>query len=220
MSHLLESVRVFIFDFDGTLAELNIDFPLMKKRIVALAARFGIDLSQYSRLYVLELVDAAAKIEGIKTEEVEKFRTAAHKLIKKIELEAARKASLLPGIREMLEYLRLRDVGISIITRNCEEAVKMVFPEIEAFCDLLLPRGKVRNVKPDKEHLLSALRFFGTAPAYSCVVGDHPMDVVMGKEAGAFAIGVLTGTHTDEELRAAGADLILPSAAHISQLIP
>jgi phosphoglycolate phosphatase len=40
-------------------------------------------------------------------------------------------------------------------------------------------------------------------------VGDHPADMAAARVAGAVAVGVATGAHAPDELRAAGADLVL-----------
>jgi uncharacterized protein len=42
-------------------------------------------------------------------------------------------------------------------------------------------------------------------------VGDHPADMTSAREAGAAAVGVPTGAYTADELRAAGADVVLDS---------
>lgn len=42
------------------------------------------------------------------------------------------------------------------------------------------------------------------------VIGDTPLDIACGKANGCLTVGVATGVHGLDELRAAGADLILP----------
>lgn len=56
-----------------------------------------------------------------------------------------------------------------------------------------------------------ALRDFGTG----VYVGDHPGDVDAGHGAGAYVIAVATGSHTAEQLRAAGADTVIASLAEL-----
>ncbi len=41
------------------------------------------------------------------------------------------------------------------------------------------------------------------------VIGDTPRDVACAKPYGAMSIAVATGFHTEKELRAAGADVVL-----------
>ena len=77
-----------------------------------------------------------------------------------------------------------------------------------------------RNVKPHPEHLLLALQSLGVAPESSSMVGDHPMDIKIGKQAGTLTIGVLTGYSTSDELTKAGADIIIHRAADILGFLP
>jgi phosphoglycolate phosphatase-like HAD superfamily hydrolase len=49
------------------------------------------------------------------------------------------------------------------------------------------------------------------------VVGDHPYDISSARSAGVKAIGVLSSGHTVEELKSAGADLVLKD---ISLILP
>jgi phosphoglycolate phosphatase len=76
------------------------------------------------------------------------------------------------------------------------------------------------NVKPHPEHLLVALQSLDVAPESSSMVGDHPMDIMIGKLAGALTIGVLTGYSTSDELMRAGADIIIDKAADIIDILP
>jgi phosphoglycolate phosphatase len=64
------------------------------------------------------------------------------------------------------------------------------------------------------------LERLGVFPAQAAMVGDHPMDILVGKQAGAFTIGVLTGHTSPPALQGAGADLILDRATDITHVLP
>jgi phosphoglycolate phosphatase len=51
------------------------------------------------------------------------------------------------------------------------------------------------------------------------MVGDHPMDILMGKQAGAVTAGVTTGEGNHETLQQAGADYIADSLQELMQSI-
>ena len=65
-----------------------------------------------------------------------------------------------------------------------------------------------------------ALQSLGALPESSSMVGDHPMDIKIGKDAGTLTIGVLTGYSTSDELVKAGADIIIDKAADIIGVLP
>ena len=120
----------------------------------------------------------------------------------------------------MLGDLETRNIKAGVVTRNCQEAVREIFPDIDSFCKVVITREFAGNVKPHPEHLRITLEKLGTAPEHSVMVGDHPMDISVGKKMGTYTVGVLTGYSGTDALREAGADLIIESAAEITDYLP
>ena len=215
------SIHAVFFDFDGTLAKLNINFPLMRQAVLDLVVAYGAPLNGLSNLYVLEMIKAAQKsISEKHPKKKDAFLEEAVALITKIEIEAAKKGELISGTRDMLDELKRRNIKAGVVTRNCKSAVTMVFPDIFNYCDSVITREMTRNVKPHPEHLLVALQSLGVRPELSAMLGDHPMDIEIGKHAGTLTIGVRTGYSTSAELLKAGADIIIDKAADIIGLLP
>ena len=52
-------LKTVVFDFDGTLAKLNIDFPLMRQTVLDLISSYGVPLQSLQDHFVLEMVAAA-----------------------------------------------------------------------------------------------------------------------------------------------------------------
>ena len=53
----LENTAAVVFDFDGTLAELNIDFPALYVRLFELTEHYGVDRAALKEVYLIELID-------------------------------------------------------------------------------------------------------------------------------------------------------------------
>jgi len=51
------SMKAMIFDFDGTLAVLTIDFGLMRRRVLEWMKSFGIGEDRIHEKYLLEIID-------------------------------------------------------------------------------------------------------------------------------------------------------------------
>jgi len=216
----LQNIRAMVFDFDGTLAVLNIDFSEMRERVFELMRRYGVHEEKIEEKYLLEIIDEVVQILNQKQSSfAEEFYQEAHQTLHKIELEAAEKGRLLPAVENVLKSLRGKGLKIGIVTRNCEEAVRKVFPNIEAFCDVFLSRDSIRRVKPHPEHLTSVLKALQVSGEETVMVGDHPIDIQAGKRVGMKTIGVLTGRTKREEFEKAGADYILRDASEVSRLI-
>jgi len=217
-TRLPKSVRAVIFDFDGTLAELNIDFARMRQAVLKLIDEEGVLSEDLASLYVLEMIEAAgAKLAPTGTDRRSVFQETAFGIIRRIEMEAACRGRLLSGTLPLLEGIRRSGRKSAVVTRHCRSAVLQIFPQIDVYCDLLLTRDDVPRVKPAADHLIRSMLTLETAPRNSAVVGDHPMDMRMGKDAGTWAVGVLSGHSAEQDLRRAGADLVL---ATVADLIP
>jgi phosphoglycolate phosphatase len=213
---LIDGIKAVVFDFDGTLAKLNIDFSLMREAVLELTAGYNVPIEGLNKLFVLEMIDAGSELISINNPGNEAdYAQRANRLISTIEIEAAKKGELVEGVRQMLADLNVRNIKVGVVTRNCQEAVREIFPDIESFCKAVITREFANNVKPHPEHLIIALQKLDSAPENSVMVGDHPMDIIVGKKIGVYTVGVLTGYSGADVLREAGADLIIDSAAEI-----
>ena len=74
-------------------------------------------------------------------------------------------------------------------------------------------------LKPDPQFARHALSQLQAEAATTCLVGDSPYDVATARNAGWEFYGVTTGTHTAEELRAAGAINVYPGLAEASVVL-
>jgi phosphoglycolate phosphatase len=213
-------VRAIIFDFDGTLAVLNIDFSLMRERIMALVNHFGIEEGSIRERYLLEMIDEVYPILWEKDSSgAEEFYERAHQILHEVELKAAGEGKLILGTEAVLRMLRERRIKVGIVTRNCEESVRKVFPDIDDYCDVFISRDSVEKVKPHPDHLNSALDALKVSEKEAVMVGDHIIDIQAGKRAGMMTIGVLTGKIKREEFEEAGADYILRDVSEIYPLL-
>jgi phosphoglycolate phosphatase len=214
------SLKAILFDFDGTLARLNIDFTLMRRVVLELIGAYGVPQDGLAGLFVLEMIEAGGKhIAETRPNIPSDYRNEAYGLIESIEMDAARQGGLLDGVRPMLSELSRRAIRTGIVSRNSGAAIAAIFPDIHEHCNAVIPRERTRYVKPHPEHLLTALRALQAHPEASAMVGDHPMDIRAGKEVGLMTIGVLTGSSGPETMREASPDIILNSAPDIIGLL-
>jgi phosphoglycolate phosphatase len=213
---MLEGVRAFVFDFDGTLAIPNIDFGLMRLQVNAIAARYGVDPDQFNHLYILEMITIVAVQLGEPCAgRGGDFYRDAHDSILALEAECARTGGMLPGAVEVLQVLRQQGFKVGVVTRNSEFAVRTICAAIDTLCDVFLPREAVRFVKPHPEHLERALERLQVPAQHAVMVGDGPIDITAGKALGLKTVAVLTGGSRREALLASHPDLVLDSVADL-----
>jgi phosphoglycolate phosphatase len=213
-------IKAVVLDFDGTLAELNIDFSAMREKIFNLIEEYGVARGSLTERHILEAIDEASSLLLKRGQSLaEQFRQKAQKMLREKELEAATESSLLPGVELMLRRLRVAGVKIGIVTRNCDGAVRTICAHIESLCDAFLSRDSVERVKPDPYHLIALLDRLGVSVEDAIMVGDHLMDILVGKRMGMRTVGVLTGRTTRDQFLETGADYVLESASQLTELI-
>lgn len=210
----LPEITTILFDFDGTLATLNIDFVAMRERVLALIGDYSINPESYKDLYVLEMIETGKEaIAHSYRNDGKDFEKRAFDLVRNFEIEAAERGKLIEGVETMLIRLRERGIGTGIVTRNCLDAVQTIFPRVHDYCGSVITREFTERVKPHPDHIRVALKTLDALPDSAAMVGDHPMDMTVGKEVGTFNVGVLTGYSEESPLYDAGADIVITSAA-------
>ena len=108
----------------------------------------------------------------------------------------------MPGAAESLRYVRAAGGRTVVVSAKFTPAVHRALDEagLTALVDVVY--GEL--FAEDKATAL-------TAEGASIYVGDHPGDMAAARAANAYAVGVTTGANDEIDLRAAGADLALPS---------
>ena len=213
-------IKTVVFDFDGTLAKLNIDFKQMRDAVLKLISSYGIARNYLQTDFVLEMINTSKEILSKSSpQKAEIFTNKAIKMIEAMEIEAAINGELFPQTKELFTCLKLSGISTGVITRNCEKAIKTVFSDILFYCDVVVCRDMVKNVKPNPEHLNKALQMLNTSANTTLMIGDHPLDIQTGRNAGTYTAGVLTGHFRKSDFLNAGADLLLYKASDLLNMI-
>jgi len=221
MTSLPKSVDAVLFDLDGTLVETNIDFPLMKREALALAAQHGLDTASLVELDILGVVDTAAGmlISSGLHEEAGDLRMAAMRRLEEIEMRHARDTQEIPFARELVGRLSERGIRIGIVTRNCRRASETSLGIVGIAPDVLVCREDSERHKPHPEPLRIALEALGARPEASVMVGDHLMDIQSGKAAGMRTIGFLRDTRPPDFFDSVRPDLVVRDLAEVLRAV-
>jgi len=79
------TIKTIIFDFDGTLAKLNIDFHRMHEAVGKLILSYSITRDELHTDFVLEMIDSAAAILNQRSPHIsKKFFDEANSIMKKL----------------------------------------------------------------------------------------------------------------------------------------
>lgn len=121
-----------------------------------------------------------------------------------------------PHIEEALAELAARGINLGVLSNKFDQGVHDV---IDAYLPGMfhVKHGECADIprKPDPTGLLRSVAELGSTPDRTAYVGDSPGDVAVSRNAGTFAIGVAWGYHHADDLRAAGADVVLEDAREL-----
>ena len=211
-------IKAVIFDFDGTLAPLSLNFDNMREEIEAIAARYVCreEITELHNLYTLELIYT---IQARLKEKGSKFRSEAFEKLCALEVQAMQGGHPYPYTKDVLAALREKAMKLGIITRNCLNAVKTVFPDVERWVDTIVTRDDTDLVKPNPAHVEIALSKLGMHPYEALLVGDHPTDIMAGRAAKMRTVGVLAGRTKMDTFGEAGADHIVADIRAVLDLL-
>jgi beta-phosphoglucomutase len=128
--------------------------------------------------------------------------------------EAARGVSLLPGVRPLLEDFARRGIRQAIGSSAPRDNLDLILDLTGSrqFFQGVVAMEDTQRGKPDPQVFLVAAARLGAEPARCIVFEDAVAGVQAAKAGGMKCVAVrFVGHHSEESLRAAGADLIVPT---------
>lgn len=214
----LRKIECIVFDFDGTLAKLTIDFDDMRNQVADLAQKHLGYRPEHNGRPVLEWIEELS-ITLRKGPGLDGFGDQARELVTHIEKEAAKKGRIFSFTNALFRNLSGMGVKTAVITRNCRDAVAAAHPTLHTLTGAVLTRDDVVRVKPDPAHIQAALRLVEADAERTLMVGDHPMDIATGKRAGTMTAGVLSGSGDMGAMLSSGADMVVRNAGVLIKIL-
>lgn len=127
------------------------------------------------------------------------------------------------GIIDMLKTLKKMGIKTAIVTNKSERVAKQIiegsFGMPGDLIDVSISEHPNMVLKPAPDELLNVGAQFGISMTETLYIGDHGIDMLTGKNAGAIACGVTWGFHSAEELISSGADIVIDTPNQIIDYI-
>jgi HAD superfamily hydrolase (TIGR01549 family) len=219
------TLKAVVFDLDGTLADFNLDYKIVRAEVRNFFIKKDLPVSILSTnesiFEMLKKAEIFLKNNDKSEKTIKEIRGKALAIAEKFELEAAKSTSLLPGVAETLKTLKKMGLKIGLFTINSEKSTNYILKRfrIARFFDVVIPRNRVKYVKPSSEHLDFVLKALGVDPNETMVVGDGVSDMKCVRELQAIAVGLPTGLSSIKELINSGANYIITSITDVPMLI-
>jgi phosphoglycolate phosphatase len=126
---------------------------------------------------------------------------------------------LMPGAKDLLRMLRAGGVTLAVLTNKHGPSSRRLCAHlgIDQLLQGVFGADDTPWLKPDPQLTAHALATLRADAATACLVGDSPFDAETARRGGIQGFFVTTGTHSTEELRAAGAELVYPNLSTLAR---
>lgn len=213
-------IKLIVFDFDGTLGDTRahifktmrdtlqiLGLPMVTEE--AIAATIGIPLGAgFEQLF-----------PGLNQEEILHCMKTYREIFEKN--KSLFVPVRFPGVKRTLAGLKERGYILSVassrLSRSLNELLQAL--EIAGYISYVLGADNVEKAKPDPEPVLKTLREMGYDARETLVVGDMPVDILMGARAGAHTCAVTWGNASRTDLEHAGADYIIDKMEDVFRVV-
>ena len=203
-------IHLIILDFDGTLGDTRANIVLTMRQTLQrlgyplaeedeIASTIGLPLEEGFRQLLPELPEDKVLECALTYRDI--FEVNRKKLVPK----------LFPGVKETLSRLREKGYVLTVASSRSSLSLNGFLGDMEIaeYVSYVLGADSVKMAKPHPEPVLRTMEDLGYSAAETIVVGDMPVDILMGKGAGTLTCGVTYGNSSREDLAASGADFII-----------
>ena len=213
-------IRLVIFDFDGTMADTRQNIVRVMQMVMrhiglpvaneeTCASTIGLPLKDCFLHIYPELSDA----EGEHCAEIYRqlFFANAKKFV----------PNLFPHVRETMETLHARGVSMAIASSRTSASLHGFVQEMNLsdLVEMVVGSDEVTAHKPDPEPVYTILKKLKFSSDETMVVGDMPVDIMMGKAAGTHTCAVTYGNASAEALKACGSEFLIHSMSELCCII-
>jgi HAD superfamily hydrolase (TIGR01509 family) len=159
-------IRGLIFDLDGTLVDSRLDFDQMRR-----------EMGLPDKQPILEALPLLP----------EPRRSACWAILERHEREGAERATLMPGVTELMEALARRNIRRAVFTRNGRLPTLRTLERLGLAFDAVVAREDAPP-KPNPAGIWKICESWELQPDEVAMVGDYVFDIEAGRRAGAHTV--------------------------------
>lgn len=220
----LTRIKAICFDVDGTLSDTDDQFVhKLTGWLKPLSALFpGKNPQPFARKVVMYTESPANILMGIpdRLGIDEEIAALGDWVYRRGLGKTAKPFLLIPGVQDMLDHFWER-YPMSVVSARGQRTTQYFLEQFQLthYFQSIVTGHTCRHTKPYPDPILFAAEKMNVHPSACLMVGDTTVDIKAGRASGAQTIGVLCGFGTADELRAAGADLILESTGQLTEIL-
>jgi len=218
-------INTAIFDLDGTLVVIKIDYAALRGEVLQTLKEFGVPDSLLDERRVLVILENVRNYLASRNEVglFVEIKNKIYSIVDDYEINAAKMTEIIPGTVEALKFVKERGFKMGLCSVSGEKAASLALDrfQLKSFFDAVITREYTPKPKPFVDHLETVLKTLHAKPNESVVVGDSIIDMIPAKALNILAVGVSSGVfaRSPEELSKAGATYIIPSIKALPELL-
>ena len=215
-------IKLCIFDLDGTVLDTVKSIAHFCNTVLE---RHGIAPFPTEDYNYLAGGGAANLLHNIleqrSMESPELFQTLFDEYVPLYENNVSYLTTIFEGLKEQLDALKEKGIRLAIVSNKMDAQTQRVVRETygEGYFDYVTGQKPGGPLKPDITEVVGAMSYFGVTPAECLYFGDTSTDMITGKRAGIYTVGVLWGFRGREELESHGADALLTHPSELSAFV-
>ena len=130
-------------------------------------------------------------------------------------------ADIYPGMKEILEYIKSKELPIGIFTGKGRRATEISLKELGIihFFDLIVSGDEVINHKPSGEGVNLFIEHFKLDKEKVLLIGDAPVDILAAREAGVEIASVVWDSYAEERVKQLKSDYYFHSVEELETFI-
>ena len=210
--------QLVILDFDGTLADTQ---PIIIASIQHTLRELHLPSrsdAECRSIIGLPLAQCFVTLCGVDGETAEHCADVYRRVFD--ELNTDGRVVLFPHVLDTLMALHDQGLQLAICSSRGRPTLEGFVKSfhLEDNVSMVVSANDVQHHKPHPEPVQKILAALGVEPEEAVVVGDASYDILMGRNAGCYTVGVTYGNQSPAELRAAGADMLIADFADLMTL--
>ncbi|MGA7838372.1 MAG: HAD-IA family hydrolase [Ignavibacteriaceae bacterium] len=130
-------------------------------------------------------------------------------------------ADLYPGIYEILDFIKSKNIPLAIFTGKGKEAAKITLKKLKIydFFDLIITGDDVKEHKPSPEGILKFVGKFNLTPQRILMIGDSPSDIKAARGAEVKIASVLWDSYSKEKVIELKSDYVFHTVGELRNFL-
>ena len=214
------NIKLLIFDFDGTIMDTRKTIVIAKQETMR---RMGLAIADEQTCAETIGLSAKSGFKKIYPELSDEMLDLCVQNYRKIFDDTKEKIppTLFVDMVDTLNKLKDKGIVCTIATSRNGKSLREFLDKmnITNLFSYLLAAEDTTLLKPNAEPVIKTLNDLSYSTEQTVVIGDMPIDILMGKNAGVYTCGVTYGNSDRDSLLEAGADYVIDGISELLDIL-